>query len=335
MTKHYKTGLLATVSAAALCVIAASPAAAFDRVNWTWDAEVREVVNKNIDITALIEPTGMVMVEDLQVYIGDVSSTSTVSDINNYQPSEGGVGGPGDTVNFDFTYDDVGNGTKGLDEDFVGNVVSLTVDENADRISGTLSLDGVQISGSQAYDALTELPEVISAATAVANNTSITSDTMVELHEGQFAFNVQDDGNGNGEGPPVRFETDAETDNSNLTAAGVLGVLAISGDLVPSQISANSTVSEILNATVDSSATAVANNISISMEPKSPGDSVLLADIVQFAYADVTATSSVSNVSLNNYTNLGLLDRPIISSVATAVGNNKSISVSAPTVVSP
>jgi hypothetical protein len=335
MTKHYKTSLLATVSAAALCVIAASPAAAFDRVNWTWDAEVREVVKKNIDITALIEPTGMVMVEDLQVYIGDVSSTSTVSDINNYQPSEGGVGGPGDTVNFDFTYDDVGNGTKGLDEDFVGNVVSLTVDENADRISGTLSLDGVQISGSQAYDALTELPEVISAATAVANNTSITSDTMVELHEGQFAFNVQDDGNGNGEGPPVRFETDAETDNSNLTAAGVLGVLAISGDLVTSQISANSTVSEILNATVDSSATAVANNISISMEPKSPGDSVLLADIVQFAYADVTATSSVSNVSLNNYTNLGLLDRPIISSVATAVGNNKSISVSAPTVVSP
>lgn len=335
MTKHYKTSLLATVSAAALCVIAASPAAAFDRVNWTWDAEVREVVSKNIDITALIEPTGMVMVEDLQVYIGDVSSTSTVSDINNYQPSEGGVGGPGDTVNFDFTYDDVGNGTKGLDEDFVGNVVSLTVDENADRISGTLSLDGVQISGSQAYDALTELPEVISAATAVANNTSITSDTMVELHEGQFAFNVQDDGNGNGEGPPVRFETDAETDNSNLTAAGVLGVLAISGDLVTSQISANSTVSEILNATVDSSATAVVNNISISMEPKSPGDSVLLADIVQFAYADVTATSSVSNVSLNNYTNLGLLDRPIISSVATAVGNNKSISVSAPTVVSP
>ena len=328
MTKRYKTSLLATVSAAALGLIAASPAAAFDRVNWSWDAVVDETVTKTINIDADLIPSGMVMVEDLQVYIGDVSSTSTVSDINNYQPSEGGVGGPGDTVNFDFTYDDVGNGTKGLDEDFEGNVVSLAVDENADRISGTLSLDGVQISGDQVYDALTELPEVISEAVSVANNTSIESTVMVELHEGQFAFNVVEDGNnGNGNGSQLPFEADAETGNYHLTAAGVLGVLALNGDLAPSQITATSTVSDILNATVDSAATAVANNLSISLDPATPSDAVLIADVVQFAYANVTASSSVTGVDLNNYTNLGVLDRPIVSSVATAVGNNKSISV--------
>jgi len=333
MTKRYKTSLLATVSAAALGVIAASPAAAFDRVNWSWDAQVIETVIKDINITADLQPTGMVMVEDLQVFIGDVSATSEVSGIDNNQP---GVVGEGDgTQTFDFQYNT--SGEIILSDGVVGGTIDEdSPDPNDPSVdgAGSITID-LGLAVGESLDALTELPEVVSAATAVANNTSITSDTMIELHEGQFAFNVQDDGNGNGQGPQVRFESGAETDNSNLTAAGVLGVLAISDDLAPSQISATSTVSDILNATVDSSATAVANNMSISMEPKSPGDSVLIADIVQFAYADVTATSSVSNVSLNNYTNLGVLDRPIVSSVATAVGNNKSISVFAPVVVAP
>jgi len=333
MTKRYKTSLLATVSAAALGVIAASPAAAFDRVNWSWDAQVIETVIKDINITADLQPTGMVMVEDLQVFIGDVSATSEVSGIDNNQP---GVVGEGDgTQTFDFQYNT--SGEIILSDGVVGGTIDEdSPDPNDPSVdgAGSITID-LGLAVGESLDALTELPEVVSAATAVANNTSITSDTMIELHEGQFAFNVQDDGNGNGQGPQVGFESGAETDNSNLTAAGVLGVLAISDDLAPSQISATSTVSDILNATVDSSATAVANNMSISMEPKSPGDSVLIADIVQFAYADVTATSSVSNVSLNNYTNLGVLDRPIVSSVATAVGNNKSISVFAPVVVAP
>jgi hypothetical protein len=331
MTKRYKTGLLATLSAAALCGIAASPAVAFDRVNWTWDAEVQERVVKDIAIVSLLEPTGMVMVEDLQVLIGDVSATSEVSGIYNNQPGvDGGGNGP---QTFDFQYNT--SGEIILSDGVIGGTIYEDSPDPSDPSvdgRGSITIDLGLVAG-EALDALTELPEVVSAATAVANNTSITSDTMIELHEGQFAFNVDDERNG--EGRPERFESDAETENSNLTAAGVLGVLAISGDLVSSEISANSTVSDILNATVDSSATAVANNLSISMEPNTPSNAVLLADIVQFAYADVTATSSVSNVSLNNYTNLGSLDRPIISSVATAVGNNKSISVIAPTVVAP
>lgn len=58
-----------------------------------------------------------------------------------------------------------------------------------------------------------------------------------------------------------------------------------------------------------------------------------MGDVTQFAFADVTATSKVNDVSLYNYSNLGSsLARPIESSVATAVGNNKSITVTAPAV---
>jgi Na+/H+ antiporter NhaD/arsenite permease-like protein len=100
---------------------------------------------------------------------------------------------------------------------------------------------------------------------------------------------------------------------------------------VKAKIRATSTVDGILNATVDSSATAVANNLTVSMGP----NGLLIGDVTQFAYADVTARSKVTDVTLNNYTGLGSLTRPIVSSVATAVGNNASISVKAPVVSAP
>lgn len=42
-----------------------------------------------------------------------------------------------------------------------------------------------------------------------------------------------------------------------------------------------------------------------------------MADITQIAVANMTATSTAYDVSLNNYINLGTLDRPILSSVVT------------------
>ena len=335
MTRLNKKNLLATASAAAICMMAVAPASAFDRVNWTWTAKVNETVTKTIGINAALVPTGMVMIEDLQVYIGDVTADSTVTNIDNNQPAGSDVAeGPFD---LEFTYDVNGDqldATTGISDGFVNEGGN---DDNITNGTVTLTFDPGEIGVAPALDSLTELPAVISAATAVANNTSITSDVMVELHEGQFAFDVVEPSNsGNGPNSQVDFEGGALTENSNLTAAGVLGVLALNGDLAPAQIEATSTVSDILNASVDSAATAVANNLSVSIEPKTPGDSVLIADIVQFAYADINASSSVSSVSLNNYTNLGLLSGPIVNSVATAVGNNKSITVmTAPIVVAP
>ena len=329
MTRSYKTGLLATVSAAAMCVMAAAPASAFDRVNWTWDAQVIETVTKTINIDADLVPTGMVMMEDLQVYIGDVSANSLVVGVANNQPQGGGLVDLGTRdISFDYGLGggQIGAGTGGVSNGFVDETDGPVGSGINGTVTATVDLGEVEVPPTESFDALTELPEVVSAATAVANNTSITSDVMVELHEGQFTFNVREE-----LGRDAGFALlGAGSENSNLQAAGVLGILAITGNLAASEISANSGVLGILNATVDSSATAVANNMTVAIEPKTDGDAVLLADVVQFAYANTTANSAVALVGLNSYTNLGLLDRPIVSSVATAVGNNKSISVMTP-----
>jgi len=65
----------------------------------------------------------------------------------------------------------------------------------------------------------------------------------------------------------------------------------------------------------------------VTLEPTQPGDAFLMADLTQFNYANGTASSSVTDLNVNNYANLAALDGPLVSSVATAVGNNVSISV--------
>ena len=60
-------------------------------------------------------------------------------------------------------------------------------------VEGVISLEGVQLDASASLNAVKDLPKVISAATSVANNTSIESAVMVELDEGQFVFDVTGD----------------------------------------------------------------------------------------------------------------------------------------------
>ena len=330
MSRLIKGSLLATASAIVLAAAPIAPAAAFDSVNWTWDAEVLETVAKTVNINIDMTPTGMLMVEDLQVFIGDAKAESTVSGVENNQPEGGGVVDLG-TQDIQFHY---GLGGNLLEDDFkspsvtAGSVDEVDQEPNINgTVTATIDLGEVHVPPTESFDALTELPSVVSAATAVANNTNITSDTSIELHEGQFVFNA-------GEGS-VSNVPGVDTGNSNLEAAAVLGVLALTGNLESSDIKATSTVSDILNASVDSSATAVANSLSVSLTPATPADSLVIADIVQFAFADVTAKSDVTEVSLNSYTNLGSLTSPIVNSVATAVGNNKSITVVAPVVAAP
>ena len=338
MSRIFKASLLATASAIAIAASPIAPAHAFDTVSWNWNADVLETVTKNVNVTIDMAPTGMVMVEDLQVNIGDVTATSNVSGIDNNQPQGGGVVDLG-TQDIQFHY---GLGGTLIDDAFkspsvtAGNVDEVDQQPNINgTVTATIDLGEVEVPPTESFDALTELPSVVSAATAVANNTSITSDTSIELHEGQFVFDLGNgNGNGNGNGSDADIP-DVNIGNSNLTIAAALGILALTGDIERSDIEATSTVSEILNAAVDSSATAVANNMSISLTPATPADSLVIADIVQFAFADVTAKSTVKDISLNSYTGLGSLAGPVISSVATAVGNNKSITVTAPVVAAP
>lgn len=325
-----KMGLLVGVSTLALGMFGFNlPAAAFNDVDWTWTATVDETVTKTVDIDIDIDPTGLVMLEDLQVSIGDVTANSDVHGIYNNQPTGGTEGGPQEvdlgSITLDANYG-LGGGflTGGTANGDVinGTVTSGTVDEtdHAPDINGnvTATIDLGTITVEQeptegvSFDALTELPSVISAATAVGNNTNIDTDAAVELHEAQWAVG------------DVTIPPNGEDGGDGFTWNRIVGI-------TPANISATSSVYDILNATVDSQATAVANNLSVDVEANGP-DRLMMADVTQVSVANVNATSNVSDVDLYNYTNLGALDRPIVNSVATAVGNNKSITVHAPSV---
>ena len=82
-------------SAAAIGMIAggAGSAWAFDDVVWSWDKDVTETVTIDILVDADLEPTGLTQLEKLQIHVGDVTATSSVSNIRNNQPDPGSDGG--------------------------------------------------------------------------------------------------------------------------------------------------------------------------------------------------------------------------------------------------
>lgn len=125
------------------------------------------------------------------------------------------------------------------------------------------------------------------------------------------------------------------------TAAGLLGALK------KADIKAEAKVESIENAFVNNSATAIANNASFTIESGGKKDKygddnhVLIADLVQWSYADVTAKAEAKDVDIEGYNNFkdacftNTCDgedgtTPIVTNVATAIGNNLNIKVGVP-----
>ncbi len=294
-----QTKLLATAAVMALALGTVSKVQAFDGVDWNWDKTVTSTENIIITVNDIFDWSGLVEIEKIQANIGDVTATSTVSHIDNNAP---------------------------------GVIRELEI----------FARQGV------------DLPELVSAATAVANNQSIESASAVNLHDAQFnfgSFNTVDTST-EGQGPNLSdlylVGLADQTDNAHTDAALGLLIAGALGIITPGEVTATSTVSDILNASVDSAATAVGNNLSLALEAATAGDATVIADLTQFNYADVSATSTVADVDIENYANLGdagfgpcggcvidgnLHDGPqtaLISSLATAVGNNVSIKVNGP-----
>jgi hypothetical protein len=337
--KHY---LVVGASALALTSFTA-PAGAFDVVHWEWWKIVDEHIDKDVRIRIDIEPTGLVELENLQIFIGDLTATSYVYDIYNRPPAGGDGTVDLGTLHLETDYA-LGGGflnngyqictnNDGITDctPFTGQVIETDLDRDGDgmfEVNGTVIADiplgTVQVTPEGALDALTELPEVVSTATAVANNSSVTSTVAVEMHEGQFAFDTCRECGETGVGIDGLYGI---TGNTHTNLALALTYAASFGWIAPADITATSWVFNILNATVNSTATAVANNKSITIDPATPDDALLIADITQFAFANVAAYSQVTGVTVNNYTNLGMLDYPLVNSVATAVGNNLNITV--------
>ena len=342
--------MTALLGAVGMSVMAGSSAMAFDDVDWDWTVKVNEHININADIDVCVHPTGLVQVEKLQIFIGNATATSTVHDIHNYQYNPGYSYTTVPVLVFDGKGGDKGGpkmNSKGKDG------------HDYDPKGPEFKTIYVPIVWQNAFDARVDLPSVVSAATAVGNNQSITSDVPVYLNDGQFVANsyhnyddcqivcglskVMPGGGSPGGMPGGGMGGGNDNGNLHTTLAELFTLGAVFGVLTPSDISATSTVYDIKNATVDSSATAVANNINVTLQTTNQQNHVLVADITQFAYANVSAVSNVCDVTLHDYKNLSPTDtttstdalgttlgRPIVSSVATAVGNNVNITVGVP-----
>lgn len=384
-----KSLLLASAAAAVIGLgFSASPAKAFDEVNWTWEKLVTEDVLKTVNVLIDAAPTGMVELEKIQFMIGDVTASSSVTNFTNNPPgTEEPAGGPTPapepgpqliTIDLKALYEDekkhqngenqelssLGGGgwfefakggpIDGLElKDGTTEGVELSgdfegyVDEKKDKVWLTFDVlvpptevdggEGGPTPGPQPIligeRLAIDLPAVNSQATAVGNNQDIASSSSIQLHDAQYIF-----GDITGETSDL-FNPEG---NSHVNALDGLVTAAGLGLIETANVSADSSVSTILNATVNSEATAVANNMSVDLAAFTPDDAFMIGDVTQFAYADVTATSFVDDVTLEGYSDMGaaglgpnglsedMPQIPAVNSVATAVGNNFSVNVSSP-----
>lgn len=352
--------LAASLGVLAVGALAASPAQAFDDIDWDWKKDVNEKVDIDVYIDVDVESTGLVEVEKLQIFLGDATATATVEHIYNnpfYEESH--------RKDY-FSHDPKSQQPRLLTVCVWGkDCGGGDHDKNRDW-------DKVPV---KPLDARYELPIIENSAQAIGNNQSITSDVPVFLHDGQFVANVRGDDDPKPctnnwcdlmAGLPTSTSTtdlrtgrhDEPEGNLHHKIALVFGLLSLTPLLKHAEIEADATVQYVTNVSVDNSATAVANNIAVDLASDVDGGTscdtgcddrlsnhVVIADITQFALANVTATATTKNVTATGYDHMRELTTathktryddpdtlvqvptPWISNTATAVGNNVSITV--------
>ncbi len=346
MKTHFKNKKSLFLATAAVVVMGtgliSAPAQAFDSVNWSWDKTVTENVLKEVTVNIESNPSGMLELEKIQTQVGDVTANSSIHNISNNPPEEGdGFVQIEDYFLFVTSTDDTTD-PSGIEPvaPFLGSEGQLTAellpggtfDEGADIMQGTVHVFGeLPIVPEGAQNGL-DLPEIASTATAVGNNQSITSDVSLELHDGQFLYGGYDSENS---AQLTSLDTSGVSGNVNTNAAAFLTFAGALQGITPASVSASSDVGEILNASVDSAATAVGNNIDITLAAATPDDAFMLADVTQYSFANISATSTVADVTVNNYANLAALEGPLVNSAATAVGNNFAVKLTSPLSANP
>lgn len=201
---------------------------------------------------------------------------------------------------------------------------------------------------------------------AVSTVTDVGIDAGGKDGHDEHRWDFWGDKNGGPEKPKVDVELGAVESAATAVANNASLDTTVMTDLDSNQIwngsgevKALSLVAHVDNMTVDSSATAVGNNLSVSLVPTTvdtgdanistfggnhggggwPGsggddmnidpnaDNVLLANINQVGTGDVSAYSFVHDINLGGTSDLTVdgVQVPEISSVATAVGNNVSL----------
>jgi hypothetical protein len=168
-------------------------------------------------------------------------------------------------------------------------------------ISTTLGVAN-NVLGSLSGVALNDIVAVETTASALANSASLTSDVSMQFDSSQSYGGV------------------------DLTVLGGLtgGLADVS---LPGVLAATATTTGVINGTVDSGATAVANNLTANLVTTSGEDAFAIGNSTQNAFALTTATSLVDTVAFTDVLDLGTLVNPGVSSVSTAVGNNLGVTI--------
>ncbi len=357
MNTLVKGTLLAGASALALG-LASSQASAFQDVDWEWDTDINEKINIKItEHFKQLDPRGLVQVELLQISIGDIEAESVVRDIKNdpgfsnstivdFTASgynkldvEGIAAGKGKMKGYAKDYCWWGYHGKKCDYDPVKTAgrLKLPVDGTAYGEVVVYGQIEIPVLDQRPWD---QLPTVESVATAIANVSTVEGNSAVFVHDGQFSMGdigfeghklaMPASSGGDGAMGGGYWHYDPE-DNEHVDLASILLVGAALGLVESADIEATSDVYNISNARVESTATAIANVHSIDVNAELPTDVMVIADLVQFSYGDITAESNVHDISIVGYgTNGGAnpgLPGTIVSSVATAIGNVSSVTV--------
>jgi hypothetical protein len=324
MTKALKSArtLAASLGVLAGVALAASPAMAFDKVDWTWTVRKTQHEYVDVDVNIDINATGLVQIEKLQIFLGNSKAEAYVSHIYN-NPDHAYVAVPREVEVCKYEYGKKKCWTEIKTE---YEPLALTV---------------------------AQLPEVSNAASAFGNLQVIESDVPIFLHDAQFVANVYGYGDGEYIDPATAIfglglALSGVGGNTHTDLAKVFTWGAVTGVLDKAHIEAKAEVGYIENATVDNSAFAAANLIQATLESANvggpttcswsyghktcstpPSDHLFQADITQFAFADVRATAKVHGVSIDGY-DLDGIDRSIVNNVATAIGNAVIIKVGTP-----
>lgn len=374
--KISKKVLLASAAVAALGLGMPSDAKAFDDTEWVWNVFAAKDITENVNVNVDINPSGMATVESLQENIGNVTATATLNNFENNPPgvSENGVVSIDETITVTSNFDkpvgvgnsvpDSGGGVS--DDGDTPLTVSYLNGTLGEQANGFTTINDVRIQGDIALENIegindaVDLPKVENTATAVANNYSMESSVAINVNSAQLnygGFNVPEPDSTQNGNPIVDQQgylgaTYNSVDNAHVGKAYSAGLAGALGIITQGEVTADALINSsddegptILNASVENTATAVGNNLSVDLAAFTPDDAFLVADNVQFNYANTTATADVDGVAINNYADMGAagfgncggcvdavdsVQTAIISNVATAVGNNASIKVSSP-----
>ena len=356
MNTFGKATLLAGASAVAMG-LATTQASAFEEVDWDWYANIYEKVLIKVKIDPEFDPSGLVQVEKLQIFVGDVKANAWVDAVLHKPAAPGyekvrldSAGSGSFSGDFSGHFGGVVKG-KVIDEEIaylteekkcwwgrckewiephyvkdVDPFYGVTYGKLGGTVSGDFEWKGYETVLIPDPFTLDQLPLVEIAATAIGNAESIDSDVAVMVHEGQFVV---------GDGDYGHLPYWVGDDNAHTSLADALLYMALNGQLEKANIAANAGSYYIQQAQADISATAVANSNSINVDAASRDDAIVIADLTQFAYADVSANAYLGVHYLDNYVDLGTLvdadgvRQAVTSVTATAVGNVSNITVCA------